>query len=63
MSKSFELRLSEGVQLVTELEQALARERGAGTPLTTVEYLSLRDIARQWIGQNRFVKRDGESSE
>jgi hypothetical protein len=53
--KSFELRISEGVQLVKDLERALTLERGGGTPLTRREYLYLREIALQWVRQNEFV--------
>lgn len=51
-TKSVELIIGEGVQLVKQLEQALARERGGGTPLTTVAYMALRKDALTWIRQN-----------
>jgi hypothetical protein len=50
--KSVELIISEGVQLVKELESALARERGGGTPLTRIEYLTLRELALRWVAAN-----------
>lgn len=53
--KSLELRISEGVQLVKELQSALDRERGGGTPLTHKAYLSLREIALQWMNQNESL--------
>jgi hypothetical protein len=39
-------RLREAEKLVKELEQALARERGGGTPLPRFAYLDLRSRAR-----------------
>ena len=51
-SKSIELIISEGVQLVKDLEQALARERGGGTPLSHKAYLALRETALMYVRQN-----------
>lgn len=51
--KSIELIIYEGVSLVKALEQALALERGGGTPLSTKAYLALRSDALTWIGQNK----------
>lgn len=50
--KSIELIIGEGVQLVKQLEEALARERGGGTPLTKKAYLALRLDALEWVRQN-----------
>ena len=50
--KSVDLIIYEGVELVKQLEQALARERGGGTPLTRKAYLALRADALEWIRQN-----------
>jgi hypothetical protein len=50
--KSVELIIQEGVQLVKELEKALALERGGGTPLDRVTYLSLREVALIWVRSN-----------
>jgi hypothetical protein len=52
--KSIELIISEGVQLVEELEQALAKERGGGTPLNSKQYLALREVALEWVRQNKL---------
>lgn len=54
--KNIELIISEGVQLVKELESALARERGAGSTLTRKEYLSLRELALKWVKANELNK-------
>lgn len=50
--KSIELIISEGVQLVKDLEKALALERGAGTPLNRRQYLALRSDALRWVESN-----------
>jgi hypothetical protein len=50
--KSTELIISEGVQLVKDLERALARERGGGTPLSRKAYLALRETALMYVRQN-----------
>ena len=50
--KSIEMIIGEGVQIVKELEQALAKERGGGTPLNRKQYLALREVALEWIRQN-----------
>ena len=42
-----ELQLAVG--LVTDLESALARERGGGTPLSSNEYIALDRRAKAWL--------------
>ena len=56
MTKSVELIIQEGVQLVEDLEKALALERGGGTPLPTRQYLFLREMALKWVSQNKSKK-------
>jgi hypothetical protein len=51
-SKSIELRFAEGAALIRQLEAALARQRGGGTPITSMEYLALRKDALDWLEQN-----------
>lgn len=53
--KSLELVISEAVQLITDLEKALARERGGGMPISSREYLELRRLSLLWLARNKGV--------
>lgn len=53
MTKSIELRLYEAAALIEWFERALALERGAGTPVTSREYLAHRSDALTWLRNNK----------
>lgn len=51
-SKSIELRLAEASQLLKHHRDALARERGGGTPLSIQQYRALLKDTTDWLKDN-----------